>query len=178
MGRRQWLRPFARGAAEAGSLRADPGRQTCAGNLATDHPDRLRQPSPRAPDTVDHHGSFAPVSGVLTGDREPAMFEEHDRYYGARLALVARINRDRTARGLSSLEFDELSSTVADRHCLEMAANQYLSHWDLQGLLPYHRYHLAGGRDHVQENLSRMTVISSDPHPISTEPSEVVKMLL
>lgn len=106
------------------------------------------------------------------------MFEEHDRYYDARLALVARINRDRTARGLSSLEFDSLSSSVADRHCLEMAAHQYLSHWDLQGLLPYHRYHFAGGRDHVQENLSRMTVISSDPSPISTEPAAVQQMLM
>jgi hypothetical protein len=106
------------------------------------------------------------------------MFEEHDHYYDTRLALVTRINRERTARGLSPLEFDALSSTVADRHCLEMAAHQYLSHWDLQGLLPYHRYHFAGGRDYVQENLSRMTVISSDPHPISTEPSEILKMLV
>jgi hypothetical protein len=59
-----------------------------------------------------------------------------------------------------------------------MAGNRYLSHWNLRGLLPYHRYHFAGGHDYVQENLSRMTVISADPFPISAEPLEVLRHLV
>jgi len=101
-----------------------------------------------------------------------------DPYYHARQAVVRKINEDRTAVGLSPVEFDPLSSQVADQHCQEMAANKYLSHWNQRGLLPYHRYHLAGGRDHMQENLSRMTVISAQPDPISTAPEDVLVNLL
>ncbi|MBI3934420.1 MAG: CAP domain-containing protein [Acidobacteria bacterium] len=101
-----------------------------------------------------------------------------DPYYAARQAVVQKINADRQAAGISPVEFDPLSSQVSDQHCQEMAGNEYLSHWNLRGLLPYHRYHFAGGRDHVQENLSRMTVISAEPNPISAAPQDVqVNML-
>ena len=101
-----------------------------------------------------------------------------DPYYDARTALVTQINRDRAAAGAPPVEMDSLSSVVADRHCQEMAANRYLSHWNLKGLLPYHRYHFAGGRDHVQENLSRVTVFSNAPSPISTSPENIQRNLL
>jgi hypothetical protein len=101
-----------------------------------------------------------------------------DPYYEARQAVVRQINLDRRAAGLAPVEFDPLSSQVSDLHCQEMAARRYLSHWNLRGLLPYHRYHFAGGRDYIMENLSRMTVISNDPNPISTEPEAVQDHLL
>jgi uncharacterized protein YkwD len=119
---------------------------------------------------------LAAESGRTQSNRNRAS-DRDDPYRAARLALVARINQDRGAAGLRPVEFDELSSQVADAHCQEMAANKYLSHWNLKGLLPYHRYHLAGGRDYVQENLSRLTVISSQPNPISTDPAEVQQLL-
>jgi cysteine-rich secretory family protein len=103
--------------------------------------------------------------------------EIDDPYYGVRLALVERINRDRADAGLSGVEFDPLSAAVADHHCQEMAAARYLSHQNQQGLLPYHRYHLAGGRDHVQENLSRITVFSGSRSPIGTQPPEILPRL-
>jgi len=59
-----------------------------------------------------------------------------------------------------------------------MAGRGYLSHWNLRGLLPYHRYHFAGGRDYIQENLSRTTVISSSPAPIPTDPEGLLPNLL
>ena len=120
---------------------------------------------------------FAAASGRTQSNRS-RVSESDDPYHAARLALVARINHDRGAAGLRPVDFDELSSQVADAHCQEMAANKYLSHWNLRGLLPYHRYHLAGGRDYVQENLSRLTVFSSQPNPISTEPDDVRQYLL
>lgn len=101
-----------------------------------------------------------------------------DPYYDARQAVVRRINEDRAAAGLGPVELDLFSSQVEDQHCQEMAARRYLSHWNLQGLLPYHRYHFAGGRDHVQENLSRATIFSADPFPIPTEPPEVLPYML
>jgi len=101
-----------------------------------------------------------------------------DPYYGTRHSVVAQINRDRAANGVGPVEFDALSSRVGDQHCQEMAARQYLAHWNLQGQLPYHRYHFAGGRDHVQENASRVTVFSNDPSPIPTRPEEILPQLL
>ena len=101
-----------------------------------------------------------------------------DPYYSVRLSLVEQINRDRIESGLGPVELDVLSSQVGDRHCQEMAANGFLSHWNLRGLKPYHRYHLAGGRDHVQENLSRLTVITNNPIPILTQPQDVLPHML
>lgn len=111
----------------------------------------------------------APVASLLPSD---------DPYFEVRHALIQSINEDRGAAGLDAVEFDLLSSQVADRHCQEMAGQGYLSHWNLRGLLPYHRYHFAGGRDHLQENLSRMTVISSRPEPIAATPNDVLANLL
>ncbi|HWP84916.1 MAG TPA: CAP domain-containing protein [Terriglobia bacterium] len=108
----------------------------------------------------------------------PSFPAEDDPYYAARQAVVEQINRDRRAAGLRPVAFDWLASQVGDQHCQEMAARGYLSHWNLRGLLPYHRYHFAGGRDHLQENLSRMTVVSLRPDPISTEPEDVQAHLL
>jgi hypothetical protein len=108
----------------------------------------------------------------------PAASTINDPYRQTRLAVIAQINRDRTAHGAGAVEFDQLASQVGDRHCQEMAARKFLSHWNLRGLLPYHRYHLAGGRDYVQENASRVTVFSVDPNPIPTDPEGILPPLL
>ena len=101
-----------------------------------------------------------------------------DPYHGLRLAVLAAVNRDRAAAGVSAVVYEPLCSQVEDAHCMEMAEVQYLSHWNQRGELPYHRYHAAGGRDYVSENLSRTTVISLDPHPIPTEPAELEPLAL
>ncbi len=106
------------------------------------------------------------------------MTPSDDPYYQVRNAVVEQINRDRAAAGLSAVEFDPLSSVVADHHCQEMAAHRYLSHWNLKGLLPYHRYHFAGGKDHVQENLSGTTKFSGGREPIGTQPQDVLPLLM
>jgi hypothetical protein len=107
-----------------------------------------------------------------------AAWDPDDPYHGLRMAVVEAINRDRAAAGARPVEFDRLSSEVEDAHCLEMAETQYLSHWNQRGELPYHRYHAAGGRDYVAENLSRTSVISLDPAPIPTDPAELTPMAL
>ena len=66
--------------------------------------------------------------------------------------LLSMINEERTEAGLSSLKLDTLACAVAQKHAIEMAENGFLSHWDLDGLKPYHRYSFAGGTDANAEN--------------------------
>ncbi len=74
------------------------------------------------------------------------------------LSAVARymlelINRDRQAAGLSPVQWDETAARAAQAHAEEMATYVYLSHWNLAGYGPEHRYFFAGGRDAVRENV-------------------------
>lgn len=66
--------------------------------------------------------------------------------------LLKQINRDRAAYHLPPVEYDKLAAEVGESHCQEMLEGGYLSHWNREGLKPYHRYSLAGGRDYVAEN--------------------------
>ncbi len=70
----------------------------------------------------------------------------------AKKVLFEQINRERAAHGLKTVEYENLAAQVGDVHCREMLAEGYLSHWNRQGLKPYHRYALAGGRALVAEN--------------------------
>jgi uncharacterized protein YkwD len=79
--------------------------------------------------------------------------------------LLNQVNFERNERGLSSLKLDALACTVAEKHATEMARHNYMSHWGLDGLKPYHRYSFAGGVDAVQENggaLNSSTPLASD----------------
>jgi uncharacterized protein YkwD len=69
-------------------------------------------------------------------------------------AVFERINRDRLTHGLKPVQWDDLASRVGDLHCREMLRNRYVSHWNLEGYKPYHRYSFAGGTDSVHENVS------------------------
>ena len=66
--------------------------------------------------------------------------------------LLSMVNDERTEAGLSNLKLDQLACNVAQQHAIEMAENDFLSHWDLEGLKPYHRYSFAGGTDANAEN--------------------------
>jgi len=71
-----------------------------------------------------------------------------------RLRLVEVINRDRSAAGLSAVEFSADLSRAADAHCLEMLREDYTSHWNRDGWKPYLRYAAAGIRDATAENIA------------------------
>ena len=66
--------------------------------------------------------------------------------------LLRMVNEERDDAGLSSLKMDDLACKVAQQHAIEMAENGFLSHWDLAGLKPDHRYSFAGGTDATGEN--------------------------
>lgn len=61
-----------------------------------------------------------------------------------KLAVLARINRDRTAHGLSPVLWDEGASRVADRFCAEQIAEQTSGHFLTNGIPPYGRTSFAG----------------------------------
>jgi hypothetical protein len=67
--------------------------------------------------------------------------------------MLTAINADRAAAGLTPVAWDATAAQAGQAHVADMLANNYFSHWNLQGLGPEHRYALAGGRDAVGENL-------------------------
>jgi len=67
--------------------------------------------------------------------------------------MMELVNRDRQAAGLSPVQWDETAARAAQAHAEEMAHYVYLSHWNLAGYGPEHRYFFAGGRDAVRENV-------------------------
>ncbi len=67
--------------------------------------------------------------------------------------LLQKINQDRAAHGLQPVALDSLASAVGDAHCREAVENNYVSHFRLDGMKPYHHYCLAGGYDFHQQNI-------------------------
>jgi hypothetical protein len=62
------------------------------------------------------------------------------------------INSSRKKYKADIVKLDILASRVANKMSREAAVNNYLSHWNMAGEKPYHRYGFAGGYDHVSEN--------------------------
>lgn len=83
--------------------------------------------------------------------------------------LLNLVNAERAAVGATSLKLDSLACSVAEKHSVEMARNDFLSHWGLDGRKPYHRYSFAGGVEAIQENdgaINTSLPIASDDVPI------------
>ena len=72
----------------------------------------------------------------------------------AKAALLARINADRAAAGVSQLEWDAVAERAGDAFCLDAARSGVMGHWDLAGRAPYDRLADAGGVDFSAENFS------------------------
>jgi uncharacterized protein YkwD len=75
---------------------------------------------------------------------------------GARKYMLELINRDRATEKLPPVELDDAACEAGQEHAKEMAANCYLSHWDMKGRKPLQRYTEAGGSDWVMENCENM----------------------
>jgi len=69
-----------------------------------------------------------------------------------RTELLNLVNEERDDAGLTTLKLDDLACNVAQKHATEMAEYDFLSHWNREGLKPYHRYAFAGGSDATAEN--------------------------
>lgn len=110
------------------------------------------QPSPRTPQpssTPRPTNTLVPTL-TLAPTRTPTPQPDLETFARYMMALV---NRDRQAAGLSPVQWDETAARAARAHAEEMAHYVYLSHWNLNGYGPEHRYAFAGGRDAVRENV-------------------------
>jgi uncharacterized protein YkwD len=94
-------------------------------------------------------------------------------YADAKTALLARINADRAAAGLGTLEWDAVAAKAGDAFCLDAARTGVMGHWDLAGRAPYDRYADAGGVDWNGENFSGTSRTGSSFHA-----GELVGLLL
>ena len=68
--------------------------------------------------------------------------------------LLEMINEERDVEKVGPVEIDELATEVATKHALDMAVNEFASHWGSDGLKPYQRYSFAGGIHATEENVS------------------------
>ena len=90
--------------------------------------------------------------GVALVDRTPADLEK--AFAEIRVNLLEMINEERAVEKVRPVEIDELATQVATKHAIEMARDEFASHWNRDGLKPYHRYSFAGGTHATQENIS------------------------
>ena len=79
-------------------------------------------------------------------------YKDDDKSLMMKLTQLGLINKSRKRYRAIPVKLDILASRVANKMCREAAENGYVSHWNLAGEKPYHRYAFAGGYDHVSEN--------------------------
>jgi uncharacterized protein YkwD len=80
-------------------------------------------------------------------------YKDNEESLKLKVMQVGVINKSRKRYRASPVRLDILASRVANRMCREAAENNFVSHWNLAGEKPYHRYAFAGGYDHVSENV-------------------------
>ncbi len=90
----------------------------------------------------------------MLNDNEKRLYEYRDDDNNLRLKLIQLdiINKSRKRHNAPPVKLDILASRVANMMSREAAENGYISHWNMKGEKPYHRYAFAGGYDHVSEN--------------------------
>jgi len=79
-------------------------------------------------------------------------YKDEDEALKLKLLQLDVINKSRKEYSAEPVKLDILASRVANKMCREAANNNYVSHWNLAGEKPYHRYAFAGGYDHIAEN--------------------------
>lgn len=79
-------------------------------------------------------------------------FKDSDSILVVKIAQLAYINKSRIKYKKDPVKLDIFASRVANKMSDEAGKNEYIAHWNLKGLKPYHRYGLEGGLHHVSEN--------------------------
>ena len=85
-------------------------------------------------------------------EKRLAEFKDDEKTMMLKLEQLEVINKSRKKFKAGEVKLDILASRVANKMCREAAENEFLSHWNLRGEKPYHRYAFAGGYDHIAEN--------------------------
>lgn len=85
-----------------------------------------------------------------------AEYKDSGRILELKLVQLEEINKERKKHNKERVEFDILASRVANLHCRNGALGGYSGHYDENGYLPFIRYSLFGGSDHVSENAASL----------------------
>jgi uncharacterized protein YkwD len=101
---------------------------------------------------ASQNGDLAWYSSLNEQEKRLSDYMDSDEALSLKLGQLAVINASRKKHGAAPVKLDILASRVANRQCREAAEAGYVSHWNLAGEKPYHRYAFAGGLDHVSEN--------------------------
>ncbi len=90
------------------------------------------------------------------------------------LYMLDLINKDRMDSGLAPVTLG--NNTAAQKHAEERLANDYTSHWGMDGMKPYMRYTLAGGFNYEAENgfVTRTVWISGKDPFYKRDPIEML----
>jgi len=101
---------------------------------------------------VSQNGEFASYRALNEEETRLPDYKDSDEALSMKLVQLGVINASRKKHGAAPVKLDILASRVANKQCREAAEVGYVSHWNLAGEKPYHRYAFAGGHDHVSEN--------------------------
>lgn len=102
------------------------------------------------------------TSSLTSPSRQPAEERTPPHISLLQQQMLEDINEARSAAGLSPVAWDPTATTAGQSHAADMAAYNYFSHWNREGLGPDHRYTLAGGRHAVMENLHTFSLTYED----------------
>ena len=92
--------------------------------------------------------------GVALLDRRISADDLAGTIKDIRKNLLEMVNEEREVEKVRPVEMDELATEIATKHAVDMATNEFASHWGSNGLKPYHRYSFAGGTHATEENVS------------------------
>jgi hypothetical protein len=104
-------------------------------------------------DSISNKQSFDYYKRLNDNETRLTGFKDDDEALKMKLVQLDIINTSRKKHKAKPVDLDILGSRVANRMCREAAENKFISHWNMAGEKPYHRYAFAGGYDHVAENV-------------------------
>ena len=104
-------------------------------------------------DSGPEKSSFEYYKQLNDNESRLLQFKDNDEALRLKVSQLDIINKSRKKHKAAPVELDILASRVANKACREAAENGYISHWNMAGEKPYHRYAFAGGYDHVAENV-------------------------
>ncbi|MEM3403388.1 MAG: CAP domain-containing protein [Nitrososphaeria archaeon] len=85
------------------------------------------------------------------------------------------INHDRETFGLASVELGD--NIAAQKHSEDLVRLSVLSHWGADGMKPYMRYSVYGGKNYVQENVGVMFLVGKASPPSVEEMKSYIREL-
>jgi uncharacterized protein YkwD len=91
-------------------------------------------------------GPHAREAGPIERPEGPMTLDDAREY------MLALVNHDRAAEGLSPVDMDETAERAAQRHVGDMTRKGFTGHWGSDGSVPEQRYTESGGAKFVQEN--------------------------